>query len=101
MLLYKRIGRHSTHLSRWLIEFRQVKKRLDPWASYQSFSSLFPRIFDLPLKKSEVVSEVFLSSSWNLHFRRYIRGTEIDELSSLLSIISALSPSPSGSDTSL
>lgn len=45
--------------------------------------------------KNRTQIRIFLCSSWNLHHRRNIRDFEIDELSSLLSIISPLSPSPS------
>lgn len=67
---------------------------LDPLASSQPFSSLFPRIFGLSFKKSAPVLDFFLGSSWNLHLRRHTRDVELEELSSFLSVISSLSPSP-------
>lgn len=107
---------HSTHRSPWkgisqishlsypfirsfLGNGSNIRFWLDSWASSQPFSSLLISIFNLSLKKSEVMLDFFHSSNWNLHLRRNIR--DIDELSSLLYFISPLSPSPSGSDSRL
>lgn len=84
---------------------RKVKGFLE-WLSHKVSSvslslSLSSLEFLVSLKKLEVVSGFFLSSSWSLHLHIYTRDTEIDELSSLISIISPLSPSPSRSDSRL
>lgn len=59
----------------------------------------FTQYFQFSLKKSNVVSEFYHSSSWNLHLRRNIRDDELIVISSLLSILNDFHPSPSRQNT--
>lgn len=72
---------------------------IDKWVTFQALIVLFPKLFNLYIKKNDAITTFFQSSNWNLHLRCNLRNPEIDELSSLLGLLSPLHPDPLKSDS--
>lgn len=90
----------SPHIKYPLRDGSKIRFWFNKWAGHQPLNVL-PSIFYLSLKKSNIISDFFQSSNWNLHLRRDLRDEEIAELSSLLSLLNHLHPNPSMLDSRL
>lgn len=76
------------HIKYSLGDSSHIRFWFDRWDSSHPFSILYPNIFNLSLEKSNVISDLSLSSSWNLYLRRSIEDDELFEISSVLSTLS-------------
>lgn len=72
---------------------------IDKWVTFQALIVLFPKLFNLYIKKNDAITTFFQSSNWNLHLRCNLRNPEIDELSSLLGLLSPFHRDPLKSDS--